>query len=515
MKTGILVKTSMHKGSNALSYALLEQRFREIGDLGHAQAMLGWDEAVMMPTGSGARRGDVLATIAGIVHRQLTSQETADLIAAAADESELDEWQRANLREIGRAHTQATALPAALVVERSRLSTRCEQTWRTAREANDWRAIESLLVELVDLTREMAAALGSVNRLSPYDSLIDRYQPGMTQAQIDPIFGELRAFLPGLVDRIIEQRPKPMPLAGPFPRSHQEALARELMAKIGFDFEHGRLDTSHHPFCGGDPDDTRITTRYDESDFLSSLLAVLHETGHAMYEQGLPRAWRGQPVGDAAGMAVHESQSLLMEMQVCRGREFLGFAAPIIHRHFAAANAPAWHVDNLYLASTQVQRGLIRVDADEVTYPLHVILRYELEQALVSGDLDVRDIPDAWDEKMRHYLGRSTKGDFRDGCMQDVHWFAGLFGYFPSYTMGAVMAAQLFAAVRRDRPDAVAALAHGDFAPLLSWLRTNVHGRGRLVTADQLVIDATGAPLGVGAFKAHLQARYIDMYSAA
>jgi carboxypeptidase Taq len=439
------------------------------------------------------------------------------LIAAAGEESELDEWQRANLREIDRAHTQATALPAALVVERSRLSTRCEQTWRTARAANDWRAIESLLGELIELTREMAAALGSVNRLSPYDALIDRYQPGMTQAQIDPIFGELRAFLPGLVDRIIEQRPKPVPLVGPFPRSNQEALARVLMSKIGFDFEHGRLDTSHHPFCGGDPDDTRITTRYDEDDFLSSMLAVLHETGHAMYEQGLPRAWRGQPVGDAAGMAVHESQSLLMEMQVCRGREFLGFAAPIIREHLAGAatNAPAWHADNLYLASTQVQRGLIRVDADEVTYPLHVILRYELEQALVSGDLVVGDIPDAWDERMRHYLGRSTKGDFRDGCMQDVHWFAGLFGYFPSYTMGAVIAAQLFAAVRRDRPDAVAALARGDFAPLLTWLRTNVHGRGRLVGTDQLLIDATGAPLSSAAFKAHLQARYIDVYSAA
>src|SRR5262245_53108099 len=198
----------MHRGSNALSYTLLEQRFREIGDLGHAQAMLGWDEAVMMPTGGGARRGDVLATIAGIVHRQLTSQETADLIAAAAEESELDEWQRANLREIERARTQATALPATLVVERSRLSTRCEQAWRVARGANDWRAIESLLGDLIALTRDMAVALGSVNRLAPYDALIDRYQPGMTQAQIDPIFGELRSFLPGLVDRVIERRPK-------------------------------------------------------------------------------------------------------------------------------------------------------------------------------------------------------------------------------------------------------------------------------------------------------------------
>jgi carboxypeptidase Taq len=500
----------VRKGSNALSYALLEQRFRELGDLGHAQAMLGWDEAVMMPTGGGARRGDVLATLAGIVHRQLTSSETADLIAAAGEESELDAWQRANLREIERAHSQATALPATLVVERSRLSTRCEQTWRKAREANDWRAVEGLLGNLIELTREMGTALGAANRLTPYDAQIDRYQPGMTQAQIDPIFTELRTFLPAMVDRVIEQRPRPLPFEGPFPREKQETLARVLMTAIGFDFDHGRLDTSHHPFCGGDPDDTRITTRYDERDFLSSLMAVLHETGHAMYEQGLPREWRGLPVGDAAGMAVHESQSLLMEMQVCRGREFLGYAAPIIREHLGADATSAWDADNLYLASTQVQRGLIRVDADEVTYPLHVILRYELEQALMSGDLAVSDVPGAWDEKMRHYLGRSTKDDFRDGCMQDVHWFAGLFGYFPSYTMGAVIAAQLFAAVRRRQPDAVEALSQGNFAPLLTWLRSNVHGRGRLVSTDQLLIDATGSPLGPDAFKAHLKARYID-----
>jgi len=493
-----------------LSYALLEQRFRELGDLGHAQAMLGWDEAVMMPTGGGARRGDVLATLAGIVHRQLTSSETADLIAAAREESELDHWQRANLREIERAHTHATALPATLVVERSRLSTRCEQTWRKAREANDWRAVAGLLGDLVELTRELGAALGVANRLAPYDALIDRYQPGMTQAQIDSIFTELRTFLPGLIDSVIAQRPKPLPFAGPFPRHKQETLARALMTTIGFDFDHGRLDTSHHPFCGGDPDDTRITTRYDESDFLPSLMAVLHETGHAMYEQGLPRAWRGLPVGEAAGMAVHESQSLLMEMQVCRGREFLGYAAPIIREHLGTDSTGAWHADNLYLASTQVRRGLIRVDADELTYPLHVILRYELEQALMSGDLAVTDVPAAWDEKMRHYLDRGTKDDFRDGCMQDVHWFAGLFGYFPSYTMGAVIAAQLFAALRRKHPDAVEALARGNFAPLLTWLRGNVHGRGRLVSTDQLLVDATGSPLGPDAFKAHLRARYTD-----
>ena len=496
-------------GNNARSYALLEQRFREIGDLGHAQAMLGWDEAVMMPVGGGERRADVLATLAGLVHRQITSAETGDLIAAAVDEGGLDDWQQANLQEIGRRRVRAKALPADLVVEHSRAGTRCEQAWRIAREANDWPAIVEPLARLLELTREVAVALGSACRLAPYDALIDRYQPGVDQAVIDPIFADLRAFLPDFAESVIARRPKPLPIRGPFPRARQEALARVLMETVGFDFARGRLDTSHHPFCGGDPDDTRITTRYDENDYLSSLLGVLHETGHAMYEQGLPKQWRGLPVGDAAGMAVHESQSLLMEMQVCRGRDFLEFAAPIVRAHFDAPDvAPEWSADNLYLASTQVSRSLIRVDADEVTYPLHVILRYELERALIGGDLSVRDVPEAWDEKMRHYLGRSTRGDDRDGCMQDVHWYAGLFGYFPTYTLGAVMAAQLFATVRARVPDAVAAIRHGDFAPLLAWLRANVHGRARSVSANQLLIDATGAPLGTAAFKAHLIARY-------
>jgi len=503
-------------GRNTLSYAALEQRCRELGDLAHAQAMLGWDEAVMMPVGGGARRGDVLATLAGLAHRQLTSPETAELIASAAAEGDLDDWQRANLREMQRSHVCAAALPATLVVERSRQSTRCEQIWRVARAANDWRAIEAPLAELVRLTREVALGLGAAMNLAPYDALIDQYQPGMDQAQIDPIFAELRDFLPSMVERVIARRPRPLPIDGPIPRSRQEALARALMERVGFNFTHGRLDTSHHPFCGGDPDDTRITTRYDENDFLSSLMAVLHETGHALYEQGLPRKWRGLPVGQAAGMAVHESQSLLMEMQVCRSREFLGFAAPLVRRHLAdsvSATPPdthAWNADNLFLANTQVQRGLIRVDADELTYPLHVILRYELERALIAGDLEVADVPGAWDEKMRHYLGRSTQDDHRDGCMQDVHWYAGLFGYFPSYTLGAVIAAQLFAAVRQHEPETMARIASGDFAPLLAWLRLNVHGRGRLVTTNQLLLEATGSTLNTRAFRAHLAARYGD-----
>jgi carboxypeptidase Taq len=471
--------------------------------------MLGWDEAVMMPTGGGKRRADALATLATTIHRTVASFETGQWVAAALQETGLDEWQRANLREIDRDRRRATALPETLVRQRSRAATLCEQAWRQARAANDWDGIKPALTELLNLTREAAKRFGDALELAPYDALIDQYQPGVGQAQLEPIFADLREFLPPFIDRVIKRRPTPLPLPGPFPRARQEALARDLMTRIGFDFEHGRLDVSHHPFCGGDPDDTRITTRYDEADFLPSLMAALHETGHALYEQGRPRHWRDLPVGEAAGMAVHESQSLLMEMQVCRSREFLQFAAPIIAHHLGgSAVDPTWNADNLYLGSTQVSRGMIRVDADEVTYPLHVILRYELEQALFAGELEVADLPVAWDEKMMRYLGRSTRDNHRDGCMQDVHWYAGLFGYFPCYTLGAIMAAQLFAAASQRDGDIVAGIAKGDFAPLLTWLRANVHGRGRLVDAKALLTDATGSPLATSAFKAHLLARY-------
>jgi carboxypeptidase Taq len=499
-------------GNNAFSYAALERRCRELGDLGHAQAMLSWDEAVMMPRGGGQRRADALATLAGVAHRLLTSAETAEVLAAAAEEPDLDDWQRANLREFERMRVRALALPEPLVVERSRQSTRCEQIWREARGANDWRAIVAPLGDLIRLTREIGGALGAALGVAPYDALMDQYQPGVDRALIDPIFAALRDFLPDFIGQVIDRQRKPLPIRGPFPQSSQEALARTLMGRLGFDFDHGRLDTSHHPFCGGDPDDTRITTRYAEDDFTSSLMAVLHETGHALYEQGLPAPWRGQPVGSAAGMAVHESQSLLMEMQVCRGREFLRFAAPIIRSHLHAGTTAdaGCDADNLYLTATQVQRGLIRVDADEVTYPLHVIARYELELALLDGDLQVADLPAAWDAKMRRYLDRSTQGDFCNGCMQDVHWYAGLYGYFPSYTLGALIAAQLFRAVRDHHSDAVDAIARGDFAPLLAWLRRNVHSRGRSVPVDRLLTDATGSGLGAEPFIAHLRERYGD-----
>jgi carboxypeptidase Taq len=281
-----------------------------------------------------------------------------------------------------------------------------------------------------------------------------------------------------------------------------------LMERIGFDFAHGRLDISAHPFCGGTPEDVRITTRYNEDDFARALMGVLHETGHALYQRGLPVDWRLQPVGRARGMAMHESQSLLLEMQVCRSRAFLTYAAPIIREAFGG-DGPEWEVDALYRRQIRVRRGFIRVDADEVTYPAHVILRYRLERAMLAGDLDPAELPGAWAAAMREMLGVAPDND-REGCLQDIHWYDGNWGYFPTYTLGALIAAQLFEAARRAVPGLMQAIAKGEFAPLLGWAREQVHSKGSLMSTAALVESASGRPLGTASFERHLRDRYLS-----
>ena len=465
----------------------------------------------MMPIGGGPGRSQALTALTSVIHERLCDPEIGELLnTARADGTELNAWQSANLSNIEREYVEATAVPADLVRAARLASLNCEQAWRQARAANDFEAIRPLLEEVVNLERQTSEALGAAIGLAPYDALLDTYEPELRVQDIEPVFEDLKQFLPPFLERVLAGQEPPRPFAGPFPVEAQRSLCEETMGVLGFDFERGRFDVSHHPFCGGVPDDTRITTRYHEDGFLESFMAICHETGHALYQQGLPVDWREQPVGDALGAAIHESQSLLMELQVCRSREFIGFAAPMIRRHFERDESePAWSADNLYRAVTQVQRGFIRVDADEITYPLHVILRFELEQSLLAGSLAVRDLPEAWDEAMRNYLGLSTRGNDADGCMQDVHWYAGLFGYFPTYTLGALGAAQWMAVARQEIDDLAGQIAEGNLQPLLAWLRARVHGRGRQITMQGLFEEVTGSKLDAGYFKRHLEARYL------
>jgi carboxypeptidase Taq len=419
----------------------------------------------------------------------------------------LEGWQAANLREMRRSHRRATAMPADLIVALVRATTTAEMIWREARPRSDFAMLRPALEEVVRLTREEAAAKAAALGRAPYDALLDGYEPGIGTAEIDALFEPLAAFLPGFLERVLAHQSEPLPLAGHFPAATQKALGERLMQALGFDFAHGRLDQSLHPFCGGVPDDIRMTARYDETDAATGLMAVLHETGHALYNAGLPADWRHQPVGKPRSVAVHESQSLLVEMQICRSRAFLAYLAPLFADSFGVSGA-AFSVDNLYRQAIRVARGLIRVDADEVTYPLHVVLRYRLEKALVAGELEVADLPAAWNEGMRELLGVVPPDD-RLGVLQDIHWPAGAIGYFPCYTLGAILAAQLNEAMIAAEPDLPAHIERGDFRPLLAWLRANVHEQGARYETQELIARATGRPLELQPFLRHLETRYL------
>ena len=493
------------------AYRQLETRFRQIGTIEQAISVLHWDTAAMMPSGGATARAEQLATLRLIAHQHLTEPKMESLlIEAEAAGDPLDNWQRANLREMRRRWRHVAAVPGALVEAESHACSVCEAVWRKARAKNDFAAALPGLQQVLHLEREIAAIKAERFGTSPYEALLDQYEPGGSVATIDHLFDEIASFLPDLLEGVLTRQaalPSPPAPAGPFPVEAQRRVAMKLMERIGFDFAHGRLDVSAHPFCGGTPDDVRITTRYNESDFAKALMGVLHETGHALYQRGLPAAWRLQPVGRARGMAVHESQSLLLEMQVCRSRAFLAFAAPILHAAFGG-DGPGWEADALHQRQIRARRGLIRVDADEVTYPLHIILRYRLERAMIAGELEPAELPEAWAEGLRTLLGVAPSND-REGCLQDIHWYDGNWGYFPTYTLGALIAAQLFETASRDVPDLTQAIAAGEFSPLLRWLRDKVHSKGSLLSTGELVEEATGRPLGTASFERHLRNRYL------
>ncbi|PWC37589.1 carboxypeptidase M32 [Azospirillum sp. TSO35-2] len=493
------------------AYQQLERRHARIAAIGDALGILGWDSQTIMPEGANDGRAEQTATLSVIAHELATDPRMADLLAEAEADDSLDAWQRANLREMRRHHIHATAVPGELVEATSKAVSVCEMTWRSARADSDFAMLLPSLTEVLARTREGAEAMGAVMGISPYDALLDTHDPGARVERIDALFADLAAFLPDLIGRVLDRQsagPAPLRPEGPFPVETQRQLGVRLMERLGFDFRRGRLDVSLHPFCGGATGDVRITTRYDEANFADALMGVLHETGHALYEQNRPQAWLSQPVGQARGMAVHESQSLLMEMQACRSPEFITWLAPVVREAFGGTG-PAWEADNLRRLYSRVERGLIRVNADEVTYPAHIILRYRLEKALIAGDLALRDLPGAWNDGMAELVGVVPPDD-RQGCLQDIHWPSGGWGYFPSYTLGAMTAAQLFEAARAADPEIVPSLSRGEFAPLVAWLRVNVHETGCFhASGDALLTAATGRPLDATVFKRHLERRYL------
>ena len=497
-----------------MSFARIDALCRRLEALDHAQAMLGVDEAVNMPEGGGDKRAEAMAVLASMSHELAAAPHIADWIAAAEAE-DLDEAQRAAVREFRRSYTNLTCLSSDFVATFVSARIRCEQLWRNLRARNDWNDFLPSFENIVALAREESQRRAAVLKLSPYDALMEQYDPGTRSAAVTQVFADLKVFLkdfiPAALDAQAQRRAKrPLKVfAGPFPIDKQKALGLALMQAIGFDFAHGRLDVSHHPFCGGVPTDVRMTTRYRSDEFLSSLMGILHETGHGLYEQNLPHDLAHWPSAKARGMSMHESQSLFQEMQLSRRPEFWEFALPLARDILGTEHFAGVDIDDMLSHVHRVERGFIRVDADEATYPMHIILRFEIEQELIAGTLAAKDVPEAWDARMRDYLGLSTAGNYKDGPMQDVHWPSGAFGYFPCYTLGAMMAAQQWAAVERAIPDVGSQISRGDFSGINGWRRGNVWQKASSLPTPEIMRQATGEPLSAKYFEAHLKRRYL------
>lgn len=492
-------------------YKQLEQEWQRLHAFRGALALLRWDAAVMMPRGSADVRGEQLATIETEIHALLTTPKVSRLLdRAQASEATLSDWECANLRQMRRQRDHAIATPASLIQRLARATSMAEVRWAEARSSNQFQLFAPHLEEVLNLVRDKAALLGQALGLSPYDALADEFTPGLRVAEIDTLFGALSRRLPSLIREGIARQAdsQPMPIAGRFSANKQKQFITEIMKAMGFPFDRGRLDESEHPFTEGVAGDVRITTRLDIGDPFSGLLAAMHEMGHALYDLGVPREWAAQPVARERGMAMEESQSLLVEMIVCRSRGFVTYLKPLLHKHFAVSG-PEWEVENLYRLLTRVRRSAVRVDADELTYPLHIMLRYDLEKQLLAGQLAIRDLPEAWNAGMEARLELRPATD-TEGCLQDVHWAHGFFGYFPSYSIGGAIAAQVFESLRSGLPDIDEQIARGEFGGLTGWLRENVHGLGAKLPLQALLKQTSGKPLAAAPLLRYLEARYLE-----
>ena len=496
------------------TYDQLCSHARESAMLASIESLLGWDERTYMPPAAGQHRAEQMTLISGMVHQRRTDPRIGEWLSELSTSplaADRHSEPGTVIRQLKRDYDRQTRLPQRLVEELTRTSVLGQQRWVEARQKDDFRLFQPLLEKMFDLKREQAAAVGYQE--SPYDALLDEFEPGELTSNIRKVLAGLRDQLVPLVAAIRESRRRPDTsiLKRTFPVDAQQQFGKEVASRVGFDFDRGRLDVTAHPFCTGiGPRDCRITTRYDEQFFPSAFFGILHEAGHGIYDQGLREELYGLPPGEAVSLGIHESQSRMWENQVGRSRAFWTHFYPEAQRRFPAALSTV-PLDAFYFAINEVRPSLIRVEADEATYNLHILVRFELEQALVNDELKVADLPAAWNEKYRHYLGIEPPSD-ADGVLQDIHWSAGLIGYFPTYSLGNLYSAQFFAAANRELGDLQAQFARGEFQPLRDWLRRNIHEAGQCYTPAELVQRVTGRPLAHDDLMKHLRSKFGPLY---
>ncbi len=496
-------------------YTELTRLLREAALLSSCGSVLSWDEQTYMPKLGSAHRAEQLGFLAGLAHERSTSPRIGELLSELERSGELGDADgdlAVNVREARRTYDRQTKLPRRLVEEISRTTTLSQQAWVAAREDSNFNDFLPWLDKMIGLKREEAQAVGFGDGV-PYDALLDDYEPGMTAAEVHRVFSPLRDELVKLVAAIqhSSRRPHIEILSRHYPKTPQIVLAEGASKAIGFNFEAGRIDESAHPFCTGiGPGDCRLTTRYSDHHFNSAFFGVLHESGHGIYDQGLPVESFGLGIGQATSLGIHESQSRLWENFVGRSRSFWQYLFPTAQTAFPKALGDV-SLDEFYFAINDVRPSLIRVEADEVTYNLHIMLRFEIEQQLVSGDLKPADVPGVWNEKVHKYFGLTVPND-SNGCLQDIHWSAGLLGYFPTYALGNMYAAQLFVAAGRDLGNLDEAFSRGHFKPLKGWLNEKIHRHGKRFRAKRLVEVVTGESLSHEPLIAHLRSKYSALY---
>jgi len=489
----------------------LKVRLALISDLRAAAAVLEWDQETHMPPAAAEARAHQLATLKTLAHAQFTAEETGRLLDGLTEEALETETDRALVRVTLRDYERAARRPEDLVGRQARAKARALEAWKRARQDDDFAAFAPHLRETVALAREEAEALGYDEH--PYDALLEEYEPGTTRAEVARTFADLRAQLVPLAEAIAAApQVDDAPVRRGFDPGRQWDFGMEVARAFGYDLDRGRQDTSAHPFTTAftPPHDVRVTTRIAPDFFPTGLFGTLHEVGHALYEQGIDPALARTPLADGTSLGIHESQSRLWENLVGRSRAFWRWAFPRAQAAFPEALAGV-REEAFYRAVNRVAPSLIRVEADEVTYPLHVALRFELETAMLTGNLAVDDLPAAWNDGMQEYLGLAPSSD-AEGCLQDIHWALGAIGYFPTYTLGTLMSVQLFEAAERDLGDLGAMFERGEFAPLLGWLREHVHRHGRVLTAPEVLERATGSRISAEPWLAYARQKFGAIY---
>ncbi len=490
---------------------------QETQHLSSAISILHWDQETYMPPGAGEARAEQLSALEGLAHEKQIGPEMQRLLSQWVDlksgeiEGECDEGARALLEEVWRDYQKETKLPVDFVRRLGREASISEQVWIQARKKNDFPTFAPHLKTMVALKKEEAEYLGY--KATPYDALLDDYEPGMTTAQLIPLFDLLRRELVPLLQRISGStvRPKIDFLHHFFSSEKQLAFGRQVLEKMGYNFQTGRQDLSAHPFTTSfHPTDVRITTRVDEHDLLSSLFSSIHEGGHALYDQGLDPDLFGTPLGEARSLGIHESQSRLWENGVGRSRPFWHYFYPILQKIFSEALSGI-EFETFYASINAVRPSLIRVEADELTYNLHILLRFEIERALIEEDLPIESLPSLWNEKMKQYLGVVPKND-ATGVLQDIHWSGGAIGYFPTYTLGNLYAVQFFKQAEKEIPDLEGEIGRGNLLPLKRWLNEKIHRWGRRYSSETLARRITGEPLNPSYFVEHLKEKFGEIY---